>query len=442
MQNTPQEDFRLGEIRAQNVQAAAVQGFGPWSEANYVNGMDLQSDQAYEARRQQEWIGQSDAIQGRRLHEQSLDVAQERFRATEREYRQATDTGAVIRPGDTLERVTSGDKEMMGRYARGMGLKDLNQLRVGQPMVADWDMSASDAVGATNRFYAADGQRKLAAAAQTSTLANSGQAGSLPDGWNMHDAHTAQQLQAARELEAQRGQRPVQYMSAHDPAADRARAESVRRLHNDIGLSAGGVLTGWAAGARLAGAPENVVENIAIAQVGLTTSFAGIQSRGISPVDVFPRNGVRVSTSNAFNALENPGPLASLPGRPAGNFYGGRYDSNVLHEDLVLYRAGEGTPGKELGQWFTRQAPQSIAQVRIDTAVKPQWIDGRTGVLTGQSNIDTVYAVVVPRGTTIYEGPVGTQGGIYVGGPMTNQIFVHQPWNVPGVKVIDSTPLR
>ena len=106
----------------------------------------------------------------------------------------------------------------------------------------------------------------------------------------------------------------------------------------------------------------------------------------------------------------------------------------------MLYRAGEaGTP---LGQWFTREPPISAAQVRIDSAVKPQWIDPKSGVLTGTSNLDTVYAVRIPKGTTIYEGPVSNQGGVYLGGPNTSQVFVETPWSVKSVEVLGSTPIK
>jgi filamentous hemagglutinin len=141
-----------------------------------------------------------------------------------------------------------------------------------------------------------------------------------------------------------------------------------------------------------------------------------------------------------FNSIENPGPLAGLPGTPAANFISGKYNGTVLTEDLVLYRGGEA--GKPLGQWFTREAPESAAQVRIDSAVKSQWIDPKTGVLTGSSPIDVVYAIKIPKGTTIYEGPVGYQGGVYLGGPSANQVFVEAPWNIRGVQVINSKPIK
>ena len=43
-QNSAQQSFRQSEIREQNAQAAGMQGVGPWSDANYRNGMDIESD--------------------------------------------------------------------------------------------------------------------------------------------------------------------------------------------------------------------------------------------------------------------------------------------------------------------------------------------------------------------------------------------------------------
>lgn len=38
--------------------------------------------------------------------------------------------------------------------------------------------------------------------------------------------------------------------------------------------------------------------------------------------------------------------------------------------------------------------------------------------------------------------PVGTQGGIYQGGLTNKQIFVSEPWNIDGVKIIGQTPIK
>jgi filamentous hemagglutinin len=157
---------------------------------------------------------------------------------------------------------------------------------------------------------------------------------------------------------------------------------------------------------------------------------------------IVPSAGAMGTPQYTFNAVENPGPLASMPGTPAANFYSGQYNMSVSDDVTTLYRAGSSAPGSELGQWYTTEPPQSMAQVRIDSAVQPQWIDPVTGVLTGESPIDTVYGIQFPAGTTMYNGPVGYQGGVYLGGSDKNQIFIFQPWNIPGVQVISRTPLH
>ncbi|MBO1913866.1 hypothetical protein J4G37_54765, partial [Microvirga sp. 3-52] len=105
--------------------------------------------------------------------------------------------------------------------------------------------------------------------------------------------------------------------------------------------------------------------------------------------------------------IENPGPLAKLDSKPINNFYGGKYNAKELQEDLILYRAGESggltIAGKEknaLGQWFTNDRAESVAKVRIDLAVKSQWVDPKTGVLTGTSPLNATYKIKIPKGTT------------------------------------------
>lgn len=141
-----------------------------------------------------------------------------------------------------------------------------------------------------------------------------------------------------------------------------------------------------------------------------------------------------------YNMIENPGPLVEAADNPAKNFYGGRYNVNVLEEDTIFYRVGQS--GKPLGQWFTSEAPESVAKVRIDTAVKPQWINQTTGELTGTSIVDTAYAIKIPKGTITYTGPIGPQGGVYCGGYDKLQTFIETPWKINGIEVIDSFPLK
>jgi hypothetical protein len=40
----------------------------------------------------------------------------------------------------------------------------------------------------------------------------------------------------------------------------------------------------------------------------------------------------------------------------------------------------------------------------------------------------------------VYDGVVANQGGWYMGG--TGQIVVQKPWTIPGVKVLESWPLK
>lgn len=127
--------------------------------------------------------------------------------------------------------------------------------------------------------------------------------------------------------------------------------------------------------------------------------------------------------SYQYNGYDNLGPLADFYGQSLKNFYGGRYNVKVLSEDVYLYRGGEkggltipGSSKNGFGQWFTSQPPESVVKVRIDTAVKPQWIKRQTGELQGSSIINATYKVKIPKGATIYEGPVVLQDGLYAGG--------------------------
>jgi len=116
----------------------------------------------------------------------------------------------------------------------------------------------------------------------------------------------------------------------------------------------------------------------------------------------------------------NPGPL---PDSVAGTFAGGRYSVGTIDSfDQVLFKAGDASnPG---GSFFSFDMPQSVAQTRIDSAVKPYWIDPSTGAKTGASPINSVITAQFPAGTAFYYGPVGTQGGVYLGGQSSIQIFI------------------
>ena len=148
----------------------------------------------------------------------------------------------MIRAGDTLERLAGGDQEMMGRYAAGMGLRSMNELRVGQSMVADWGMNAGDAVASSNRFYVADASSKASRAAQ--------QPDAQEPVWSFREASMAQRklddARALAEYQARLASQPMQYVGPVDVAAQRAamvRRESLLNFLNGQGnMALGGVV--------------------------------------------------------------------------------------------------------------------------------------------------------------------------------------------------------
>ena len=116
----------------------------------------------------------------------------------------------------------------------------------------------------------------------------------------------------------------------------------------------------------------------------------------------------------------------------AQTFRGSKYASIKLEEDTVLYRAGvKGTP---LGQFYSSDKPVGVLQTRIDKAIPYEWPGGQ------KAPLDTGYAIKIPKDTTIHVGQVANQGGIFMGG--TRQIVVEEPWNIPGVEVIEEWPLK
>jgi RHS repeat-associated protein len=124
------------------------------------------------------------------------------------------------------------------------------------------------------------------------------------------------------------------------------------------------------------------------------------------------------NTSRFTYDAMNPGPL---PDKIAGTFAGGRYSEGVTESGQIFYKGGDAAnPG---GSFFNFEPPASRAQVYIDNAVKPQWID-TAGALTGKSETNSLITAEFPPGTKYYYGPVSSQGGVYVGGPDKMQIFV------------------
>lgn len=138
------------------------------------------------------------------------------------------------------------------------------------------------------------------------------------------------------------------------------------------------------------------------------------------------------SRTSSHTMVDDPGALADDAfDNVAKTFAGGRYDVEVTTEDVVLFRGGDSQ--RSLGQFFSESPPMGEIQVRMDYAVERYWLDG-DGNYTGTSIVDTGYAVLIPSGTTIYRGPVGSRGDGLPGG--AEQIFIPKPWSMDGVEAL------
>ena len=131
---------------------------------------------------------------------------------------------------------------------------------------------------------------------------------------------------------------------------------------------------------------------------------------------------------------------------PSQGFLGGKCDSKVLTEDTVFYRVGDAT--REWGQWWTDVPLSSEAQYRIDVAVKREWSDPATGEVkagyprSAEEAVLWSYTARIPKGTTVYVGPVGSQGGVFMGGSSTLQYYIPSPWTLQshGATIVAKEP--
>ena len=143
-----------------------------------------------------------------------------------------------------------------------------------------------------------------------------------------------------------------------------------------------------------------------------------------------------------YNMVTNPGPLSKLEGRPALNFSGGKYNKRKLDSDLILSRVGQSGGGRNTwGQWFTAEPTNSIAHARMDLAIKPIWKDVE-GTVVGKSPIDAYYNLRIPKGAVVYEGPVGYQKDLHLGGQDIMQIYIHKPWELRKAEVLNEVLIR
>ena len=189
----------------------------------------------------------------------------------------------------------------------------------------------------------------------------------------------------------------------------------------------GGLATGQAAyhGTKLLGGNEETAQ-----MMNLFGNLVGGGYAAYKAANKFSLNKVSTNPREySYNMIENPGPLPEINETAANSFASGKYNVKILEEDTVFFRAGNSD--SPLGQYYTRDIPESVIKVRIESAVKPQWIDRETGHLTGTSELTDIYATKFPKGTVYYEGPTGYQGGVYIGGK--EQIFINKPWTIDGI---------
>ena len=98
----------------------------------------------------------------------------------------------------------------------------------------------------------------------------------------------------------------------------------------------------------------------------------------------------------------NKGPL---PDNVANTFRSGTYTEIVTQKQTTLYRVYGGN-SSQIGGYWTTTKPQGPVQSIIDSALDPIW----------GNNATKVVSIVVPKGTTIYQGFAAPQGGLVGGG--------------------------
>jgi RHS repeat-associated protein len=116
----------------------------------------------------------------------------------------------------------------------------------------------------------------------------------------------------------------------------------------------------------------------------------------------------------------------------AATFSGGRYAEIELLDDLVVHRAWHPGQSREFGAFWSLEEPTGSLKSRIDSALLPEWGGMRDNPLQRQQA--TRYSTAtIPKGTRIYLGEVGSQGGAWVGGG--SQLLVKDTGVMPEWKI-------
>ena len=143
-----------------------------------------------------------------------------------------------------------------------------------------------------------------------------------------------------------------------------------------------------------------------------------------------------------YNATTNPGPLAEGKNPPINNFYSGMCN-DASDESGIFVRMGDKI--NPYRSWYTKVSKKSEVQVRIDLAIKKWWVDSNgeikiRGFETDKSILDTMYYIKFPEGIPKYKGPVGYQGGPFLGGLDQEQYFIPNSWKYG--EIIETYPVK
>ena len=143
-----------------------------------------------------------------------------------------------------------------------------------------------------------------------------------------------------------------------------------------------------------------------------------------------------------YNATTNPGPLSIGDDPKINNFYGGMYN-DASNESGIFVRMGDKI--KPYGSWYTKVSKNSEVEARVDLAIKKWWVDSNgeikiRGLEAEKSILDTMYYIKFPEGIPKYKGPVGYQGGPFLGGLDQEQYFIPNSWKYG--EIIETYPVK
>ncbi|KGQ69427.1 hypothetical protein OA57_11665 [Chelonobacter oris] len=121
-------------------------------------------------------------------------------------------------------------------------------------------------------------------------------------------------------------------------------------------------------------------------------------------------SGISGRVEGGYDATVN----GSLPASIAETFSGGRYAVIKLDENLKAYRTWSPGQSREFGAFWAVDKPLGSLQSRIDSALRPEW--GNIAGTSFYSQSSRYTEIIIPKGTEINIGEVGSQGGAWIGG--------------------------